>query len=221
MVRMSSPPSLRFGPVPASILAGFIGAGVADAVVTTARASGPSAPVAVFLLSIGLYGIVGLVAAGLFGFLVAGVLGAIPGTLTGPSPEAQRRDRQLATGVLAAAAGVVALAVAAALGHKIVVRPMQSDRLATIATAGLVLLLAPFAGALAIALGRPIGRWLTPRLPRPAATGTTGLLLLAAAFGGVLAAMAAFSLADWRVLDLSPFVALGLVVVAGVAHAIF
>jgi choline-sulfatase len=221
---MSSPPSLRFGPVPASILAGFIGAGVADALVTTVRASGPSTPAVVFLLSIGLYGIVGLVAAVVLGFLVAGVLGAIPGgpgALTGPAPEAQRRDRQLTTGLLAAAAGVVAMAVAAALGHKIVVRPMQSDRLATIATAGLVLLLAPFAGALAIALGRPIGRWLTPRLPRPARTGTTGLLLLAAAFGGVLAAMAAFSLADWRVLDLSPFVALGLAVVAGVAHGIF
>ena len=62
---------------------------------------------------------------------------------------------------------------------------------------------------------------MTPRLPRPRRTGTTGALLVAGAGAGVLAAVAAFSRADWRVLDLSPFVALAIAVFAGAAHGLF
>ena len=98
---------------------------------------------------------------------------------------------------------------------------MQSDKLATIAAAGLVFIAGVPATALAIALYRPVRRWLAPRLPRPAATGATGALLLVLVGVGVLATFAAFSRADWQVLDLAPFVSLALAVVAGVAHGIF
>jgi hypothetical protein len=131
----------RFGPVPASILAGFLGAGVVDALVTVARAPGPSSPLAVFALSLGLYGIAGLLAAAVSGFLVGGVLGAIPGGaggLVGPAPENERRDRGVAAALLAGTVGLVAVAITVAVGHKVVVRPMQSDLLATIAAAGSV-----------------------------------------------------------------------------------
>ena len=145
---------------------------------------------------------------------------AVPGGLGRLRADA-RVDGAAAAGLLAGAIGVGVMAVVVAAAHKVVVRPMQSDRLATIAVAGLVLLAAPLAAAIAIALFRPVVRLVVPRLPRPASTGTTGLLLLAATAIGVLGAIAAFSRADWRVLDLSPFVAAGIAGVAGVAHGIF
>ena len=211
---------LRFGPVAASILAGFLGAGVVDFVVTMARAPGPASPGALLALSLGIYGAVGLVAALVLGALVGGVQRAIPGGPTTLRDDAGR-DHAVATGLLATAIGVGAMAVIAAAGQRVLVRPMQSDKLATIAAAGLVLLAAVPGAALSIAVLGPLGRWITPRLPRPRATGTTGALLLAGLAAGVLGVIAAFSRADWRVLDLSPFASLALAAVAGTAHGIF
>jgi choline-sulfatase len=214
----------RFGPVVASILAGFLGAAVVDVAATLVRATPPAAPGSLFQLAVGLYGVFGLIVAVGLGVLVAGVLRAIPGGAQGlraMGADAERRDRMVATGILAAALGVLVMAVVVALGHKALVRPMQSDKLAMIATAGLVLLSAPLGAAIALALCGPLAAWVAPRLPRPVGMGTTGLLLAAGGGAAVLAAVGAFSRADWRVLDLSPFVAMAIVVAAGGAHGLF
>ncbi|MEO8214745.1 MAG: sulfatase-like hydrolase/transferase, partial [Myxococcales bacterium] len=211
----------RLNPIVASVLAGFFGAGLADALVTVLRASGGGRPAgAVLVLAVGLYGAAGLVVGLLLGWLINGVWRAVPGdagTLIGD----ERRDGLAATGVLVGAVGVTLTAILVAVAHKLIVRPMQSDKLATIAVAGLVLLSAPVAAAVAIALFRPIGRWVTPWVPRPRRTGRTGALLVVAAALGALAGAAAFSRADWRVLDLSPFLALGIAVVFGAGHGLF
>jgi choline-sulfatase len=217
---MSNLSRWRLGPIAASTLGGIVAAGVVDFLVTVVRATGPASPGAVLALALGIYGAVGLIVAAVLGFLVAGILGAIPGGAAALVMD-ERRDRTAATGILTAAIGVVVIALVVAMGHKIVVRPMQSDKLATIAIAGLVLLAAPLAAAIALALFRPIGRLIAPRLPRPRRTGATGALLLAALGVGLLAVVAAFSRADWRVLDLSPFASLAIAAVAGIAHGLF
>jgi hypothetical protein len=172
------------------------------------------------LLAVALYGAAGLVAATVIGLLAAGVLGAIPGG-SGALVADPELDRSASSGLLSATVGVGFAAVIVAVGQAVLVRPMQSDKLATIAAAGLVLLAALPAGALAVALYRPMRRWIAPRLPRPARLGTTGALLLGGATFGVLAVLVAFSRADWRVLDLSPFLALGFAVLAGLGHGLF
>jgi len=210
----------RLGPIAASVLAGFLGAGVADVLATLVRAPGAGGGPGVFLLSMGLYGAAGLLAACVIGLLAAGVLGAIPG---GPGSLVRDPDvdQTAAAGLLSGAVATLVVAIGAAAGQKLLVRPMQSDRLATIASAGLVLISALPAAAVAVGLFGPVRAHVVPRLPRPARLGATGLLLVAGTVAGVLAAVAAFSRADWRVLDLSPFVALALVVVFGVGHGLF
>jgi len=210
----------RLGPIAASVLAGFLGAGIADVIATVARAPGPGAGPGVFLLAMGLYGAAGLLAACVIGLLAAGVLGALP---AGPSSLVREPDVDgaAAAGLLSGSAAALVIAVVAAAGQKLLVRPMQSDKLATIASAGLVLMAALPAAAVAVGLFKPLRQYLVPRLPRPARLGTTGLLLAAGGLAGVLATVAAFSRADWRVLDLSPFAAFALVVVAGAGHALF
>jgi choline-sulfatase len=214
----------RLGPIAASVLAGFLGAGVVDVVVTVARASssgsGSGAPASLLLLAIGLYGAAGLLAASVLGLLVAGVLGAIPGGSSTLLRDVEA-DRAAAAGISSGVAGLVLAAIIAGLGQRLLIRSMQSDKLATIAAGGMVLIAGVPAAAFAIALFRPLRRLVAPRLPRPARLGTTGTLLLAMAGAGILAAVGAFSRADWRVLDLSPFVALALIVVAGAAHGLF
>jgi arylsulfatase A-like enzyme len=210
----------RLGPIAASILAGFVGAGVLDALVTGLRTSGASAPGALLTMGLGLYGAVGLVAALVVGTLTAGVLRALPGGFAGLAND-DRADALAAAGILAATVGIVTIAAGVALGHKLIVRPMQSDKLATIAVAGLVLLVSPFGGAISVALFRPLRVLVTEHLPRPRRLGRTGLLLAIGAGAGILAAVGAFSRADWRVLDLAPFAALAVIVVAGVAHGLF
>ena len=210
----------RLGPIAASVLAGFLGAGVADVLATLVRGPGAGAAPGVFVLAMGLYGAAGLLAACVIGLLAAGVLGALPG---GPAslvhqPEV---DGSAAAGVLSGSVAALVIAVAAAAGQKLLVRPMQSDKLATIASAGLVLMAALPAAAVAVGLFKPLREHVVPRLPRPARLGRTGLLLVVGGLAGVLATVAAFSRADWRVLDLSPFAALALVVVTGAGHALF
>jgi arylsulfatase A-like enzyme len=211
----------RLGPIAASILAGFVGAGALDVLVSVIRTSSGSGSLpGLLLLGMGLYGCAGLACAAVIGLLATGVLRALPGGLAGLTAD-DRRDALVATGILAATIGIVVMAFVVAFGHKVIVRPMQSDKLATIAVAGLVLLAAPLAGAVSVAVIGPLARWVTPRLPRAARTSRTALLLVAGAAAGILAGAGAFSRADWRVLDLSPFVTLATVVVAGSAHALF
>ena len=210
----------RLGPIAASVLAGFLGAGVVDVIVTVARAHGLAAAPSLLLLAFALYGAVGLLAACVVGLLTGGVLGAIPGGASA-LVENVETDRAAASAIISGLVGLAVAAAVAALGQRVLVRPMQSDKLATIAAGGLVFIAGIPATALAIALYRPVRRWLAPRLPRPAATGTAGALLLVLMGVGVLATVAAFSRADWRVLDLAPFASLAIAVLAGVAHGIF
>jgi len=210
----------RLGPIAASVLAGFLGAGVADVVATLARASDAGGGPGVVLLAMGLYGAAGLLAACVIGLLAAGVMAAVPGGL-GSLVREPDVDRSAAAGLLSGVAATLVIAIGAAVGQKVLVRPMQSDKLATIASAGLVLIGALPAAAIAVGLFRPLRAYVVPRLPRPARLGTTGLLLAAGGIGGVLATVAAFSRADWRVLDLSPFAAFALVVLFGVGHGLF
>src|SRR5438105_6189027 len=95
----------RLGPVPASVLAGFLGAGLLDAVVTVLRAPPPVAAPMVLLLALALYGAAGLVAATVIGLLTAGVLGAIPGG-SGALVADPELDRSATAGLLSGAVGV-------------------------------------------------------------------------------------------------------------------
>ena len=113
---------------------------------------------------------------------------------------------------------VIALVVAA--GQRLFVGNMSSQKLATIAAGGLVAVGALPAAIVAIT-ALPVLRRLAALLPRPRGLGATGFLLLALAAGGALALVAALSRADWRVLDLGPLYALALAIVLGGAHALF
>ncbi|HLK88984.1 MAG TPA: sulfatase-like hydrolase/transferase [Polyangia bacterium] len=202
-------PSLR-RPVGASVLAGVCGAGLVDLVLTGGSAGA---------LVLGFYG-----AAAILGGLGAQfVFDAIddarpPAWRTLPAdPE---RDRAVVTGILAGLLAALVTASVAAAGQHLLVGKMQSQKLATIAAAGLVVI-----GALpgaAVAMGtlpwlRRIGRL----VPRPRLLGASGLVLAGLAVAGVLAFMFALSRADWRVLDLGPLYALAAAAVLGGAHGLF
>jgi arylsulfatase A-like enzyme len=211
---------VKLGPIVASTLAGFLGAAACDVIATMVRATGPRSLGAICLVALGLYGVAGLCLGALGAALVWGSVSAIPGRWPRIRYD-EWFDRAVTTGLLSGLVTIATLAVAVALGHQRIARPMQSDRLATIAVGGLVLLAAPVAIALGLSMSRAIGRWVTPRLPRHERMGTTGLVLLACVVAGILAAVAAFSRADWRVLDLSPFVALAIALVLGLAHGLY
>ncbi len=208
------------GPVAASVFAGLLGAGLTDAVITAARAEGPAPLVPLALLAIGLYGLVGVVAGATLGALIGAALEALPGgwatLLRRPD-----RDRTVAAWILAVLAGLLMVALIAATGQRVLIGKMASQRLAVIASAGMVLLAAPIAGAIALAAYASIAREIALRLPRPARVGTTGFVLLALLGAGVLAGIFALSRADWRVLDLGPLAALALAALFGVGHGLF
>jgi choline-sulfatase len=197
----------------ASVFAGLLGAGVVDAALVIARATG-STPLAVLALAIGIYGTAGLVLGALSGWAVGTIVGALPDLRAGEN------DLGLAGGILAGAAGAVALAVGAAAAHGLFIAPMASKKLAVIATGGMALLLCPVAVVVALACRRP-GRALARLLPRPAALGRSGLLIATIGAAGVLAGVAALSRADWRVLDLGPLEAAALALVLGGGHGFF
>jgi arylsulfatase A-like enzyme len=207
------------GPLAASTFAGVFGAGVVDAAVTLARGGAPGAAPEVLALTLGLYGAAGLLAAVVVGLVGGGVLGAIPGG-PGALRRDPHRDAAVTTGVLAVLVGVAVAAVVNAAGQRLFIGAMQSQKLQTIAAAGMVAIAAVPAAALALA-ALPLLRRLARALPRPDATGTTGFLLIGLGVVGALAVPAALSRADWRVLDLGPLVALGAAIVLGVGHALF
>jgi arylsulfatase A-like enzyme len=203
-------------PTGASVFAGFLGAGVIDALVVLARGSDAPA-LAVVALAVGLYGVAGAVLGTLAGWAAGTILGALPAR---PLAQHEELDARVAGAILAGVAGAVALAVGAAGAHAVFVSRMASAKLATIATGGLVLALCPIAVVVALAF-RGAGRAVAARLPRSLWLGRTGLLLALLAGSGVLAGVAALSRADWRVLDLGPMEAAALALVMGSAHALF
>jgi arylsulfatase A-like enzyme len=206
------------GPLAASTFAGVFGAGVADAAVTLAR-GGASAAQGVVALSLGIYGVAGLVLAAVVGLFAGGVVGAIPGG-AGTLRTNPERDLSITTGLLAGVVGVLVAAIVNAAGQRLLIGKMQSQQLATIAAAGMIFIAAIPAAVVALA-ALPALRRLGRAIPRPAATGSTGLLLVVLGLGAVLALVFALSRADWRVLDLGPLVALGLALVLGIGHGVF
>src|SRR5882757_268943 len=115
------------GPVAASTFAGFAGAGLLDVAVTAARAEGPVPFPPLLLLAVGLYGVAGLVAGLVLGGLAAAVNGALPEGGFSALRDPPTRDRAAAAGIIAALVGVAMLAVAAALGQRLLIGSMASQ----------------------------------------------------------------------------------------------
>src|SRR3954471_17727145 len=207
-------PSLR-RPVGASVLAGICGAGLLDLLLTADHGGATG----VLVLTLGLYGLAAIVCGLGAQVVVDAIAGARPPSWGALRDEPQR-DRAVAAGVLAALAAVLVVAIVAALAQKMFVGKMASQKLATIAAAGLVAIGALPGAAVAIA-ALPILRRLTQALPRPRALGATGFLLAGLGAAAVLAFVFALSRADWRVLDLGPLYALAAATVLGLCHGLF
>ena len=201
------------------MLAGVLGAGLIDAALTAGYGHGHGGAGGVLALAVGLYGAIALGAAFAGELTVAALLGARPAGW-GALRDAPERDRAVAAGILAGCLGLLVAAVVAAAGQRFFVGKMQSQKLAAIAAAGLVVIGA-LPGAVAAVAALPLLRRLARALPRPRALGATGFLLLALAALGALGVVAALSRADWRVLDLGPLYALGLAIVLGTGHGLF
>ncbi|HVV50315.1 MAG TPA: hypothetical protein VHO06_11690, partial [Polyangia bacterium] len=152
-------PSLR-RPVGASVLAGVCGAGLLDLILTGGGA---------FALVLGLYGAAALVAALLAQLAVDAVEEARPPAWRVLRADPQR-DRAAAAGVLAALLAALVIAVVAAAGQRVLIGKMASQKLATIAAAGLVVIGA-VPGAVAALAALPLLRRLARALPRPRALG--------------------------------------------------
>jgi arylsulfatase A-like enzyme len=207
-------PTLR-RPTAASALAGILGAGVVD-MLLAARGGGAGQ---VVVLALGLYGAVALLA-GFAAALLAASFDAARPPGWGSLPEEPNRDRAVAAGILACLVAALVVAAVAAAGQRVFVGNMQSQKLATIASGGLVVIGAVPAAIAAIAL-LPLLRRMAHALPRPRALGATGVLLVTIAVAAVLAFVAALSRADWRVLDLGPLYALAAAVALGLGHGLF
>jgi hypothetical protein len=191
------------------------GAGVVD-LVLTAPSGGAGGVVA---LALGLYGMAAIVL-GLGAQLVVDAIDAARPPSWRALPEDPERDRAVAAGILAALVGALVIAIVAAAGQKLLVGKMASQKLATIAAAGMVVIGA-VPGAAAAVSALPLLRRLARALPRPRPLGATGVLLSGLTLGAVLAFVLALSRADWRVLDLGPLYALAAAVVLGKAHGLF
>jgi arylsulfatase A-like enzyme len=207
-------PTLR-GPVGASVLAGVAGAGVVDLLLTATHGGGSGAVV----LAIGLYGTAAVLAGVVADLVFQAVDGARPPSWRSLREEPEP-DRAVAAGILAALLGALVIAAVAAAGQRLLIGKMQSQKLATIAAGGMAVIGA-LPGAVVALAALPLLRRVARALPRPRALGTTGFLLVALAVAGALAFIAALSRADWRVLDLGPFYALGLAIAFGAAHGAF
>jgi arylsulfatase A-like enzyme len=207
------------GPLAASVFAGVLGAGVLDAIVTLARAGTPGAAGGVLALSLGLYGVTGLVLAVGAGLLGGGVRDALTDARGALRSNAER-DAAVATAFLAVGVGAAVAAVVNAAGQRLLIGNMQSQKLATIAAAGMIAIAAVPSATVALA-ALPLLRRIVRALPRPRATGASGLLMLLAVTGGSLALVFALSRADWRVLDLGPLVAFAVAGALIAGHGVF
>ena len=175
------------GPVAASAFAGLLGAGLIDVLVTVARADGPAPFGPLLLLAIGLYGVAGLDRRRRIGGLVQRGARRAARRLAGDPlrRRARPRDRQPASSRRWSA--VLVLATAAAVGQRLFVGKMASQKLAAIAfgghrPAGVTGWRAPSRSGSIPTVARAIAA----RLPRPGEMGATGLLLLVLLGGGVL-----------------------------------
>jgi len=217
---MSESRSFRFHiPVAVSTFAGFLGAGVFDALLVLVRGHHAS-PLEALALSAGLYGAAGLLCAALLGWATAIVLGAIPGGW-GALREDEALDARACGLLLGGVGAALVLAVGVGLGYGGFVSSMNSRTLATIASAGLALIFVVPAALVLLATWQVAARLAKRFLPRPAKLGRTGLVALLLAGAGLLAFIAALSRADWRVLDLGPFASAAVALVFGVAHGLF
>jgi len=206
-------------PVAVSTFAGFLGAGVFDALLVLVR--GHQARLFETLaLSVGLYGSAGLLGAALLGWATATLFGAIPGGW-GALREDEALDARACGLLLAGVAAGLVLALGAGLGYGGFVASMSSRTLATIASAGLALVFVVPAALVLLATWQVLGRLAQRLLPRPTRLGRTGFVAVILAGTGLLAFVFALSRADWRVLDLGPFGAAAVVLVLGIAHGLF
>ncbi|HXJ20329.1 MAG TPA: sulfatase-like hydrolase/transferase, partial [Polyangia bacterium] len=207
-------PTLR-GPVGASVLAGVAGAGAVDLALTAAHGGGSGA----IVLAVGLYGTAAVLAGVVADLIFQAVDGARPASWQSLRDEPEH-DRAAAAGILATLLGALVMAAVAAAGQQLLISKMQSQKLATIAAAGMVLIGA-LPGAVMALAALPLLRRIAHALPRPRAVSATGFLLIGLALAGALAFVGALSRADWRVLDLGPLYALGLAVVFAAGHGAF
>ena len=196
-------------------MAGICGAGLLDLALT----AGHGGASGVLALTLGFYGTAAIVC-GLGAELVFDALGGARPPTWGALRDEPQRDRAVAAGVLAALAAVLVVAVVAALGQKMFVGKMASQKLATIAAAGLVAIGA-LPGAVVAIAALPLLRRLAHALPRPRSLGATGFLLAGLGAAAVLAFVFALSRADWRVLDLGPLYALAAATALALGHGLF
>jgi arylsulfatase A-like enzyme len=212
-------PSRIHIPIAVSTFAGLVGAGVIDALLVLVR--GHQAHLFETLaLSLGLYGSCGLACAVALGWAAATVKNAITGGWQALLTD-EALDARVCGLLLASLAGALVLALGSGVGYGAFVSSMNSRTLATIATAGLAIVVAFPAVLVVLATWKRVARVAERLLPRPAKLGRTGLVSLGTAGLGVLAFVAALSRADWRVLDLGPMGAFAIALVLGVAHGLF
>ena len=212
-------PSRFHIPTAQTAFAGLFGAGIFDTLLVLVRGH-HARPLEALALSLGLYGTVGLLCAGLLGWAAATIMGAIPGGFC-----ALREDEDIDTRtcglLLGSVISALCLAAGAGLGYGGFVSTMNSRTLATIASAGLVLVFLLPAVLVLLSTWQMAARLARRLLPRPARLGRTGLCAIALAGMGLLAFIVALSRADWRVLDLGPFWSATVALVLGIAHGIF
>jgi arylsulfatase A-like enzyme len=206
-------------PVATSTFAGILGAGIVDALAVLMR-SGQAEFGKVLALTIGLYGGVGLVAAAMFGWATAKVVAAIPGGVASLRTD-ETLDTRVCGYVLAGTLSGFALAAGTAVSHAVFVSNMNSHTLATIASAGMAFVLLVPTVVLFLATWEWSARLARRFVPRPARLGRTLTVTLALVILGVLAFIAALSRADWRVLDLGPFVSIAVAILLAAGHGWF
>jgi hypothetical protein len=212
-------PSRFHIPTASSTFAALLGAGIFDAFLVSIR-SRDAQLLETLVLALGLYGIAGLIGAGMAGWAVATILSAVPGGLRGLL-EDEALDNHVCGLLLSGVAGCLVLAAGTATGYAGFVSTMNSRTLATIASAGLGFLFALPAVLVMLATRRFAEQLAVRLLPRSARLGRTGLLSFAIAILGLLAFVFALSRADWRVLDLGPLWSLAVAAVLGTGHAFF
>lgn len=203
-------------PVAASCFAGLLGTGLLDAALLVAGGA-PLGPA--LALAVSLHGVCGIALAAALGVAVGVAIGAVPGGAAALRTN-EPVDRRVTTAILSGLAGALLLAAALAGAHATFIGAMASRKLATIATFGVTLALAPLGVLGALASSR-LAAAVAARLPRPSSLGASGLLLVLLSVAGVLGGIAALSRADWRVLDLGPLKALAAALVLGGAHGAF